>query len=367
MENPARYTRCAYYEDGNELYVNLYIAGTCKWHAKKLTLSVEGLYPYSDKLRITVSGNASAAINLRAPSWLNSEMTVRVGNDTYSSHGGEYITVNRAWHDGDTIDITIPMSIHLYHSRSDEEIAFMYGPIVLGGDLGSTEADNKVKEYISNETVIDSVASDVPYITSDELDPDKLVTAISTDKLHFRLNQSCTSSNTDVDLFPFHELHHRFYSVYWGLNADSDKYEIELNRITIDKAEPDGQQDELGHALRSVGSDCGSVTVGKHMYYIRSVDENEGSYFEYTLKAVPNKDVFIYVRFYKGSSDTFNVSVNGHKLTALRSRTDDTDICDSFYRVPSEYVNGDSISVSFSAAAPDPGAVVQIRTTSSSI
>ena len=28
MENPGRYTRCAYYEDGDDLYVNLYMPGT---------------------------------------------------------------------------------------------------------------------------------------------------------------------------------------------------------------------------------------------------------------------------------------------------------------------------------------------------
>ena len=70
MENPGRYTRCAYYEDGDDLYVNLYMPGTYEWKEKGLTFTVETTYPYSDKVQIKVSGTGSAKINLRAPSWL---------------------------------------------------------------------------------------------------------------------------------------------------------------------------------------------------------------------------------------------------------------------------------------------------------
>ena len=60
MENPGRYTRCAYYEDGDDLYVNLYMPGTYEWEEKGLTFTVETTYPYSDKVQIKVAGTGSA-------------------------------------------------------------------------------------------------------------------------------------------------------------------------------------------------------------------------------------------------------------------------------------------------------------------
>lgn len=179
MENPGRYTRCAYYEDGDDLYVNLYMPGTYEWEEKGLTFTVETTYPYSDKVKIKVSGTGSANINLRAPSWLESDMTVKAGNKTYTSKGGEYLAISNEWKDGDIIDITIPMSVTVYNSRIDGQVAYQYGPVVLAADLGSVSNVSGVNEYISNETKIDSVTTDVPYIVGNSSNLDKYIVRLT--------------------------------------------------------------------------------------------------------------------------------------------------------------------------------------------
>ena len=50
--DPGRYTRCAYYEDSDDLYVNLYMPGTYEWEEKGLTFTVETTYPYFDKVQL---------------------------------------------------------------------------------------------------------------------------------------------------------------------------------------------------------------------------------------------------------------------------------------------------------------------------
>ena len=97
-------------------------------------------------------------------SWLESDMTVKADNKTYISKGGEYLAISNEWKDGDIIDITIPMSVTVYNSRIDGQAAYQYGPVVLAADLGSVSDVSGVNEYISNETKIDSVTADVPYI-----------------------------------------------------------------------------------------------------------------------------------------------------------------------------------------------------------
>ena len=46
-----------------------------------------------------------------------------------------------------------------------------------------------------------------------------------------------------------------------------NEYDKRLNSATIDRVEPDGQQDELGHGLASKNSNNGSFTSGtkKHI------------------------------------------------------------------------------------------------------
>lgn len=55
---------------------------------KGLVFKYETNYPYSQNIKITIlSGNNTAALNFRAPAWLESDMTAAVGTDKYRSAG----------------------------------------------------------------------------------------------------------------------------------------------------------------------------------------------------------------------------------------------------------------------------------------
>ena len=51
---------------------------------------------------------------------------------------GRYALVDRTWKDGDTLDVAIPMNLHVEAMPDNpNRIALLYGPILLAGALGS--------------------------------------------------------------------------------------------------------------------------------------------------------------------------------------------------------------------------------------
>lgn len=380
MENPGRYTRTAYYEDGDGLYVNLYMPGSYTWEEKGLAFNVETEYPYSDKVKITVTGGtADADIKLRAPGWLEDEMTVSAHGEVYTSGGGEYLTVSGTWTEGDVIDITIPMQIRVYESRTEGQIAYEYGPVVLAAELGSVEGVSGVEEYISNETRIDSVTADVPYIVTGGADPKSLVSAVDTSKLTFRIDGEYVSDGNDVMLKPFYEIHHSFHSVYWNLDNGGDEYEKWLNDITVDKVEPDGQQDEIGHGLESKDSHQGSFAGGGTTYFFRDAFGSADAYFSYSMEVDGAAQNYLFVRYwgsdvpFKDSgvdyTRDFAIYIDGEHLASQQINNNDPGSpYDVFYTIPREYTDGkEAVSVKF-AVKDDrtcAGGILQMRTTSS--
>lgn len=98
-------------------------------------LTVESAYPASGSVRICVRVSEPAAfpISLRIPSYAKGA-SAAVGGDILSAREGEFLTINREWHDGDEIHLTLPMSVRIapaYHqavSVTRGPLAFAYAP-----------------------------------------------------------------------------------------------------------------------------------------------------------------------------------------------------------------------------------------------
>ena len=341
MENPARYGRAVCFEDDVNLYINLYMPISFEWNGNKISIETE--YPYSDKVFLRVDGAARRArLNFRVPSWIFGKMTaVLNGTDTYIAAKGEYITIDRKWKMGDRVELTVPMGIRVYHSRVKGQIAYKFGPVTLAQQLSPLKSVSEVKEYITNETVIDSTVVPVAYIVTNGEKPEKLIETVDRSNLIFKINAKNTSNEEDIYLKPFYEIHHYFHNVYWDLDKATDRYEKALNAVTVDKVQPDGQQDEIGHMLECEKSNNGSLTVGKKSYFWRDA-YGEGSYFKYTLKALPDVK-YLFVRYKADEKTDFSVFVDGKPICT--DGTNKKGIHDVFYSVSCD---GD-INVSFMA------------------
>src|ERR1019366_6098396 len=78
-------------------------------------------------------------MRLRIPSWTKSA-SVKINGHAIdvTPTPGSYPPLNRVWKAGDKIEMTLPMHLRVEAMPDDPKTqAFLYGPLVLAGDLGS--------------------------------------------------------------------------------------------------------------------------------------------------------------------------------------------------------------------------------------
>lgn len=133
------------------LYVNLYEPSTIAWkqNGQPMQLTVETKFPYETKVKATVKTASAmkANIRIRVPSWASSKLEVSInGKAAASSRPGTYVSLDRHWSDGDTIQFTLPASIRVRRYMGDDQIAgkmrysVEYGPILLAA-VGSRHVE----------------------------------------------------------------------------------------------------------------------------------------------------------------------------------------------------------------------------------
>ena len=102
-----------------------------------LRLDVSGDYPSDGNITVRLSLDQPGAfpIHLRVPSWAHDASAV-VNGETYAAGESEFLTISREWHDGDIIQISLPMQVALipcYHravSVGRGPLRFVYAPPV---------------------------------------------------------------------------------------------------------------------------------------------------------------------------------------------------------------------------------------------
>jgi hypothetical protein len=59
---------------------------------------------------------------------------------------GSYLSLTREWHDGDKVEVSLPMRLHAEPLPGDPTLrAALYGPLVLAADLGPGPKDGPLK------------------------------------------------------------------------------------------------------------------------------------------------------------------------------------------------------------------------------
>ncbi len=361
MENPGRYTKCIYYKNGDELFVNLYIPSTVQWEEKGLTLTQETAYPYEDTIRIKVEeGAADATLKLRVPAWAKNGATATYNGKTYTKDNAGYLEIAGNFKKGDVIELTIPMELEIYNSRSANQVAFTYGPVVLAAPLGT---ENFPDDTVEKETGLDTTTTDVPYIIYDGDDINELVTMTDRESLTFKLNGAFMSEGKDVTLKPFYEIHHEFHNVYWNMNMAGDLFLKRLNNVTIDQMQPDGQQDELGHDLNTncTGYHNGSFSSGGNNYMWRDAWGVKDAYFSYMLGVDGNEKNYLCVAYWgsdvpfgnggKTYQRDFSIYIDDVKVGSQvinNNKPNSPYYC--YYEIPKNLTNGkEAVTVKFMA------------------
>jgi len=137
MESATKYQDSIYFKvaDDSALYVNLFIASSLDWTSKGVTVSQTTAFPTEQGTTITVTGSGEFSLRVRRPAWARTGYVVRVNGtpvDTADVQPGTYVSIDRAWSDGDQVTIDMPFTLRMESAQDDKALrAVFYGPIHL--------------------------------------------------------------------------------------------------------------------------------------------------------------------------------------------------------------------------------------------
>jgi len=221
MENHAKYGDTIYFHDDSSLYMNLFIPSELSWPEKKLVVRQQTQFPESDTTRLEFQCQTPVqfALKIRWPAWAD-KLAVRVNGKKQKISGQpeSYISIVREWHDGDSVDIQLPMKLHTEPLPGTTNIvALLYGPIVLAGELG---IEGMPDQYANDQTAyVKTPDPAVPVFVGDTQSLIKHIKPTG-EPLTFRTKN--LGQPRDVTLIPFYELNYERYSVYWSIVSPED-------------------------------------------------------------------------------------------------------------------------------------------------
>ncbi|HUZ07791.1 MAG TPA: beta-L-arabinofuranosidase domain-containing protein, partial [Candidatus Paceibacterota bacterium] len=223
MENHSKYGNAIYFQGQDSLYVNLFIASELNWTNKGITVRQETQFPDSDTttLKIKAEKPVQFAMKIRHPAWAVDGVKVSVNGkkQEIESAPESYYTLDRVWHDGDTVTVQMPMRLHTeFLPDTTNEVALLYGPIVLAGELGTNNLPSPFARDQNQFNRTRDPSAPVLVTTADTLLQN--VKPVSGKPLTFRTRG--IGEPEDVTLEPFYQIHRQRYTVYWEIVSPAE-------------------------------------------------------------------------------------------------------------------------------------------------
>jgi DUF1680 family protein len=217
VEEYSKLNDSIYWRDEDGVLVNLFIPSELTWEEKGFKLRQETKFPEQQTTSLTVTAAKSApmALKLRIPAWTKSaSLKVNGRAIDVTPTPGSYLTLTRAWKTGDRVEITLPMHLTVEAMSDDPKTqAFLYGPIVLAGDLGSEGLTDQMLVG-PNAPRPQRLPLEIPTFKAASGDPSSWIKP-GDGPLTFRT----TGQSKDVTLVPLNSLFGKRYSVYWRVSA----------------------------------------------------------------------------------------------------------------------------------------------------
>jgi len=329
MENPGRYGEFIYGPASNGLYVNLFIASEITVTNLGLILRQETGFPGEPRTQLTLKLKKSAefTLQIRHPGWVTvGEFAVKVNGQPFAvaSTPSSYAELRRDWHDGDRVEIELPMHTTVERLPDGSDwVAIMRGPIVLAAPAGT----NNLSGLYANDSRMGHVASgplvpldQVPVLLASASDvPRHVKPDPAAGPLHFRLADVVEpAASAGLPLIPFFRLHDARYQMYWQLTtkeelaakrerlAAEERAKALREANTLDRIAPGEQQPEVEHDFVSQNSDSG-MRNGQRW--------RRGEWFQYSLSPRGEKSVELAVTYWGGDTGrAYDILANGELL-----------------------------------------------------
>jgi DUF1680 family protein len=221
-ESFSKFGDSIYFHDAAGLWVNLFVASELDWSERGVRLTQETAFPASGTTTLTLRATRPTrfALRVRVPSWATGRNRAALNGrplEGFAAPGGYYV-LDRAWRDGDRLEITLPLSLHTQAMPDDASLqAIMYGPLVLAGRLGAegltpeTLRAEPTKPRTVPEYKLGPVPAPAFRATSDEL-------AAWVKPTGTPLEFHTAGQERDVTLVPFHSLFDERYAIYWRVS-----------------------------------------------------------------------------------------------------------------------------------------------------
>jgi DUF1680 family protein len=219
VESFSKLADSIYFHDGDGIYVNLFIASELHWKEKGVRVVQDTKFPESDSTTLTIRAGEPVrmALRVRVPYWTGRGGSIAVNGtrlDVFASPSS-YLTLDRTWKDGDKVELRLPMSLNACPMPDDQTMqAFMYGPLVLAGQLG---AEGLTPDVLRAEP---TKPYDIPHYRSKPVSGPSFRTASSdlaawikpgAKPLEFRT----AGQERNLTLEPLYKIIDQRYGVYW--------------------------------------------------------------------------------------------------------------------------------------------------------
>ena len=378
LENPARYGELAYHHAPGTLWVNQYFASILDWREQGVRLTQHTRFPESDTVRLafTCKRPTSFALKLRHPSWCAQPILVLNGTPIiFDSPPSSYFTLTREWRDGDTLELRLPMTLHMESLPHSENrlAAVMFGPVLLAAIVPDepgvpSPAKQRFSEHLSARGKTDAfppvfVAPDQSAVLSG---------LRATGRVPLEFTSSGVLRPADLTFVPLYRIYEEQYAVYFTHLMADEWAEREgelratataqrtLDAATLDWITPGYQQPEVEHAFQSDRAEIEDFGGRKGRL------ARDGGWFSYELRAATDEPVALLITYWGGvwHERQFDLLVGNHLLapqTLLTNRPGD--FFDRLCLVPPRLSRGCSrITVRFQSRAGDvAGAVFGLR------
>jgi DUF1680 family protein len=383
MENHGKYGEFIYAHRGNdELFVNLFIASVLDWPEQRLVIRQETAFPDAPGTRLIIKTPTPQrfTLHLRHPAWVAAPaFRVRINGRAWpiASEPASYAAITREWHDGDSLEIALPMrtTVERLPDGSDY-VAFVHGPILLAAKTGADHLAGLVAgdgrmAHVAPGPYLPLDAA--PMLVGSPADLPARAQPVPGHPLTFRLDGVVRpASRRGLELIPFFRVHDSRYMMYWRAVAPAaypgvvsrlrhaESARLALEARTLDRVVPGEQQPEVEHNVRSEASTTGS-TLG------RSWRDATG-FFSYELKAAPGRGPLALQVTYLGADRgrQFDITVNGRPLASVNLQGGPPDrFVDASYPIPADVVaaaaNGGLVVTFTAKPGSRAGAVYDVR------
>ncbi|WP_175414836.1 glycoside hydrolase family 127 protein [Nibricoccus aquaticus] len=282
LESHGKYAHFIYAHQGEALFVNLFIASSLNWKSKGVTVTQETKFPDEGRSTLTVRVKKPTrfSLRIRIPAWADrKDFSVSMGDlkrpTSFGFYSQSYSEITREWHDGDRVEIILPMRTTLERLPDGSDYAaILHGPIVLAAKTGTESLDG----LRADDSRMGHVApgpylplDSAPTLVGNEKTFASKITPVPGKSLTFTARELLRPDNyRDLQLVPFSRIHDARYLTYFRVAtperyteltaqlAAEEKARNELETRTLDRVIPGEQQPEVEHAFAGEATNTGS-------------------------------------------------------------------------------------------------------------